>query len=218
MKKTLITCAVAVAALTSVAVAGGSAPAPNASQAGVYVEGMVGGTYLLGFKTFLDHYWINAPAKDWSHASWAWAVGADMGYQINSYWSAELGGFWTQKSNLKEQQNKVWYQHWLAYLAAKASVPVTNSFDLFAKFGVGINHWSWSRFIQEQSPEKIVNANGLGPVFAVGGTYRFGASHNLGLSLQYMRFGQSWSTFKILQQPLNAMDLVTLNLSYRFAV
>ena len=228
MKKTLIAFAVAAAALTSVAVAGGYAPAPKASQTGVYIEGMVGGAYHIDSKASLNAlgYLPGTPLwtyKDWSHSNWGWALGADIGYQFDQYLSAELGGFWVQKSKWNKDKNDFWMQNWLGYLAGKVSVPVMDNFDLFAKFGIGLNHSRWSKDVKPLLGNKSTSHNFFGPVFAVGGAYTFGANQNMALSLQYMRFGQSWTTWDLGvsggdKLSANAIDLVTVGLSYKFAL
>ena len=208
MKKTLIAFAVAAAALTSVAVAGGYAPAPKASQTGVYIEGMVGGAYHVDGKLLKDTY---------NHSSWGWALGADIGYQFDQYMSAELGGFWTQKVSAKSKDKDNYLQNWLGYLAGKVSVPVMDNFDLFGKFGVGLNHLRFGK--DNQAVANKSSHNYFGPVFAVGGAYTFGANQNMAVSLQYMRFGQSWTTWNDLDNlSAPATDLVTVGLSYKFAL
>ena len=225
MKKTLIACAVAVAALTSVAVAGGYAPAPKASQTGVYIEGMVGGAYHVDHAFEADYgagdwgYGPEYKADKWNHISWGWALGADLGYQFNQYVSAELGGFWVQKTTLKADKNNVWFQNWLGYFAGRIAVPVMDNFAFFGKFGVGMNHSRWTKGLNEAWSEDIgTSHNFFGPVFAAGAEYTFGASQNMGLSLQYMHFNQSWTTWDKWRGSADSIDLVTVGLSYRFAL
>ena len=232
MKKTLISFAVAAAALTSVALAGGPV-VQQPSETGVYIEGMVGGGYHVNHKFLFSDDSPYGPyfgPSYWSHTSWSWTLGADIGYQFNRYLSAELGGFWLQKTEAKKdnpgfgpERKNLWFQNWLGYIAAKMTIPVMDNFDLFAKAGVGVNHWRWGKDWNDQDFTKR-SFNGFGPVFAVGGSYKFGADHNAAVSLQYMRFGQSWSTYNdqntnfdwAYNRSLNAIDLLTVGVSYRF--
>jgi len=156
-------------------------------------------------------------------ATGGFAAGGDIGYQFNHYLGAEIGGYYLPQYkvdfsgkeslpfdirpyedihgqvNFNESLNyKV--TSWLAYGAAKLTVPVYQNFSVFGKIGVGYTH----NDLDVSGDLKVPGHDNVGdagtadlpvsfsvkehhwtPVFAFGGQYAF--SDNLYVLAQYMR-------------------------------
>ena len=168
------------------------------SDHGTYLGVMLGGAHQVG--------WSILSRDAWRNTNWGWALGGDMGYRFTDVMSAEFGGYWTQKIN-SVLPTTWWHQHWLGYLAIKMQRPITSRWNVFGKFGVGVNHWSY-----KVAGESLVDDNGYGPVFALGSDIHI--IPNLSVELQYMRFAQSWNTIDRWDMPASAMDLLTVGLTY----
>ena len=105
----------------------------------------------------------------------------------------------------------------LAYTTAKLSVNASSNIELFGKVGVGINQMKFGSGLQPHFANQSSHSF-IGPVYAIGSNYKISNHHNFAINLQYIRFGQSWTTWSAVHHThANAMDLITVGVNYSFA-
>ena len=118
-----------------------------------------------------------------------WAFATDVGYQFSQYFSAETGAIFVGGGN------------WNLYLAGKMSVPVYDRFNVFAKFGLGYEHYY---------------QNASGPMFGVGAAYNF--TPKLYLEAQWLRFTGTLDHDIIDYHDHSVPSLLLAGVGYRFAL
>jgi len=191
MKKLLILAAAGL--VSSAALAGGvgsynaAAPALH-SYTGIYIEGLAG--YATTY--YKDLIGTNVAADSWSHGTGNWAFGADVGYQWNKYFAAELGGVYILKSTYNDANaNDATFKPWVAYLAGKVSVPVVNNVSVFGKLGLAylkqrVGEYNGNTTLGSVANVNLGNSTHWGPMFGVGVAYHW--TKALYLNAQYLRF------------------------------
>jgi len=189
IKKILILAAAGVA--SSTALAGGpvkyttapavaATPTSASNSRGVYIEGM-GGYNQYAFKngygdTFMPT--IDDPGYEslgWKHGSGNLGFGAAVGYQIDQYFAAELGGIYTLQAKYNYQLERVYpaegytfkFKPWYAYLAGKVSVPVYDNISVFAKLGAGYQKVK----IDSDNADVSTSRSNWAPMFGAGVAY-----------------------------------------------
>ncbi|HLB56201.1 MAG TPA: hypothetical protein VJK30_02585 [Coxiellaceae bacterium] len=204
VKKILVLSAAAFVAMgATAAMAGGpdhmAMPSEPAFQNNVYIEGHFGGT-LANWTDFNSNNVIGNAGTSYfapsSNGKGSWVGGADLGYSITQNIAVEGGWFYipqvsangtgatpgTAASQLG-QTAKV--DSWFAYAAAKFTVPVVSTFDLFGKVGVAYRSLSYTVPAAITAMTGSVAGNGgyWAPVFGAGAQYGWGAWI---LGFQYM--------------------------------
>ena len=160
---------------------------------GVYLEGLVGYNRY-AFKEALHS------GLPWDNGMGNWAFAADLGYQFQKYFSAELGGIYT----LRAKEAGVTHRPWYAFLAGKFSIPVCGKARVFTKLGAG-----YQKLIDKGGESQ---GNG-GPVLGAGLSYHFTPQfYMLG---QWLRFtGQT----KVGTPKTSAPNIFLIGFGYKFAM
>lgn len=163
VKKLLVLAAgVAVMGATA-AMAGGpdhmAMPAQPAFQNSIYLEGHLG---------YAWSNWGQVSTTTTENGTGGFTGGADLGYNYTQNLAFEAGWFYLPRVSgtaLVRQVGRTATSQGLVYLAAKLSAPIMDSFDLFAKAGVGY------RYLTNTG---VSNGNYWLPVFAGGAQYNYG--------------------------------------------
>lgn len=171
------------------ALAGGasnySAPAAAMAaedQAGLYV-GVNAGWDQLDWKNQLG---LASAGASWNSAgsTGSFALGADVGYSFNQYIALEVGGFWLP-TNAKYYDNVTpatdTFKTWDLYAAAKATMPLYESFNVFGKFGLAYTQTKVSNDAAFAFPTSVATGTNASfrPLFAAGLGYDFAQDWNL---------------------------------------
>ena len=212
IKKILVLAATGIA--SSAALAGGpvkytapaAMPASANNNTGVYIEGLVG----YNRYTFDDALPATGNAS-WDNGSGNWSFAADVGYQFQRYFSAELGGIYTLKAKYTNANgDSVNVQPWYAYLAGKMSVPVYDNISVFAKLGAGYQKIKNSN---ENLTNGLYTSSNWGPMFGAGVAYNI--TPEFYITGQWLRF-----TGKIKDATINttAPNIFLLGAGYKFAM
>jgi len=163
VKKLLVLTAAAVAAIGATAVlAGGSdhmaMPSEPAFQNSIYLDGHFGGA-LSNWKTFNSNNVLGASGSSLyapnKNSKGGLTGGFDLGYNITQHIAVEGGWFYIPQvkgagtgstvgglTRTSAMTSKV--DSWMAYGAAKLSVPVMENVDLFGKIGVAYRSLKYS--------------------------------------------------------------------------
>ncbi len=152
--------AIAVAAV----VAGGSALL-NSAQAEMYIGGKV------GMSTLDDACYLNSPCDDE-----AFAAGVHVGYGFSDYFDLEFGTDFlgNYEGNFKSGNgvNTIDGDLWAVTLAPKLNLPLSDSFNLFAKIG--------GAYMMSGDEKDIVPTGSLGAEYAL--------NRNWSLRAEYQRY------------------------------
>jgi len=219
VKRTLIlAAATASAVLTTAALAGGPdvAPVAPAFQPFIYVEAHAGYAW--------ESEQVSQPTLPNETLSYStqrngFAYGADLGYMFVRNFGLEAGYFYLPKSkvninyepvgegfsaNFKYKTNS-----YLLYVAARATMPIFQSLDVFAKLGLGYRHMKYYDSSALYTP---INGGYWAPVVAAGLSYSLNTNWSLGA--QYMFIPKHSKATR----PAGSVSLLTGYVGYSFSV
>jgi opacity protein-like surface antigen len=194
-----------------------AAPAINSAN-GIYIEGLAGYNRYAFSNTGTPN---NVVPTQWHNGFGNVALGADIGYQFQRYFSVELGGIYTFYGSL-EPQNKIpgapdtmKLQPSYAYLAGKVSTPIYNNFSAFAKLGAGyqqINVTDDGKLFGED----IGNASYLGLMLGAGIAYHITPA--VYVSGEWLHFANGTSLDNNVSVATPAPNLFLLGVGYKFTM
>lgn len=149
-----------------------------------------------------------------SNGRGGFVFGADIGYQFTHYFGLELGGYFPQVVNGSVAAGgRVSLKTWLAYLAAKLSVPICRSFDVFFKGGLNYR----SLRVSGNGIGRVFRARSVQPMFGVGAEYRI--SRNWLVNAQYLYFATSPTVVPVLGAAGSlGLHAFTFGVGYRLTV
>lgn len=140
-KIALITATAALISFLSATAGGSSYSGPDT---GFYL-GANGGGYHRNMKdNSIFSNWTGAGPVSYTAGKYGWAVGGNLGYQLNRYWGLEAGGNWLSKfKRVGTEINKtvtVSMKTWAMYAGAAATVPIFADWNASAMLGFGYVH------------------------------------------------------------------------------
>ena len=204
-----------------------SAAASEPSSSGFYVEGSLGYAYtpwksILGSKVEIPMGPGGAPGVAAfsypQNANGGFTWGGDVGYALNSWLGVELGAWKLPTTKIRftyaPMVNQLYkYSTYAVYLAGKLSHRMSDSFELYSKFGLSYQHLNVTVLEGDTLTRSApVSTSHIGPFFAAGLSYYF--IQNLSFSAQISRIaGKSdHGSDQYLTHPL----LYTMSIGWHF--